>query len=134
MGKFCSNCGNKIDENADVCVKCGVFVKDVKIKNKVPGRGLGIAGMVVGIVGIYYALIIGLVSLSLVLADEILYEERFFFFLLLNFWPIALGFTSFGLSLAAIKKNKLKITIAGFILSIATLSACLVGFLIFMLV
>lgn len=27
MAKFCTNCGNELDDNADVCVKCGAFVK-----------------------------------------------------------------------------------------------------------
>jgi len=27
MSKFCTNCGNELDSNADVCVKCGAFVK-----------------------------------------------------------------------------------------------------------
>ncbi|MCI8330906.1 MAG: zinc-ribbon domain-containing protein [Bacilli bacterium] len=27
MTKFCTNCGNKLDENADVCVKCGILIK-----------------------------------------------------------------------------------------------------------
>lgn len=26
MGKFCTNCGNKLDDQADVCLKCGVMV------------------------------------------------------------------------------------------------------------
>lgn len=26
MAKFCTNCGNELDDNADVCVKCGAFV------------------------------------------------------------------------------------------------------------
>lgn len=27
MTKFCTNCGNELDANADVCVKCGALVK-----------------------------------------------------------------------------------------------------------
>ena len=27
MAKFCSNCGNQVDEKAVVCVKCGVSLK-----------------------------------------------------------------------------------------------------------
>ena len=134
MGKFCSNCGNKIDENADVCIKCGIFVNDFKKFKKSNGKGLGIASMVVGIIGVYYAVIMGLVCLGLIISDEILYEERFLVFTLINFWPIALGSTGLGLSISAIKKNKFKMTTAGLILNIITLSVCLISFLLFMLV
>ncbi len=27
MAKFCTNCGNELDVNADVCVKCGTLLK-----------------------------------------------------------------------------------------------------------
>ena len=29
---YCSNCGNKVDEDAYVCLNCGVILKNVKIK------------------------------------------------------------------------------------------------------
>ena len=29
MSKFCSNCGNEIDNNAVICVKCGVSTNNV---------------------------------------------------------------------------------------------------------
>lgn len=36
MAKFCSNCGNKLDDFADVCLKCGVLVnKSVSNKKSV---------------------------------------------------------------------------------------------------
>ena len=28
MAKYCSNCGNKVDENAYICLKCGVVVNN----------------------------------------------------------------------------------------------------------
>ena len=30
MAKFCSNCGNELDEHADVCLKCGKMVNEKK--------------------------------------------------------------------------------------------------------
>ena len=27
MAKYCSNCGEKVKENQDVCLKCGVSIK-----------------------------------------------------------------------------------------------------------
>ncbi len=34
---YCRNCGNKLDENAYVCVNCGVLV-DNNINNNIPSR------------------------------------------------------------------------------------------------
>lgn len=35
MAKFCTNCGNEVDENADVCVKCGTMLKKNNNNNNV---------------------------------------------------------------------------------------------------
>jgi len=63
---FCHNCGNKVSENAVVCVKCGVALNRKPISptintsyqpvNKKP-IGLGIASMVLGIVGAIFTLL-----------------------------------------------------------------------------
>ena len=63
MDKFCSNCGNKLKDNADICLKCGVIInKDInninqlqKVKNS--GKGISIAGMVLGIISLFITLI-----------------------------------------------------------------------------
>ena len=34
---YCRNCGSKLDENAYVCVNCGVLV-DSNINNSIPSR------------------------------------------------------------------------------------------------
>lgn len=47
--KYCSNCGNELKENADVCIKCGKLLKQ---KN-----GKGIASLVLGIIAILWALL-----------------------------------------------------------------------------
>lgn len=33
MAKFCANCGNELDENADLCLKCGALVSKKETKN-----------------------------------------------------------------------------------------------------
>jgi TM2 domain-containing membrane protein YozV len=54
MPKFCSNCGEKLNENQDVCLKCGVKVKkeekndDPEAKSKIVA---GILGILVGSFG-----------------------------------------------------------------------------------
>ncbi|MBP3300300.1 MAG: zinc-ribbon domain-containing protein [Clostridia bacterium] len=63
---FCPNCGNQIADGSAFCPACGkatnVIVQATPVqpvqygyvKPKVPGRGLGIAGMVLGIIGLVY--------------------------------------------------------------------------------
>lgn len=35
---YCKNCGNKLDDNAYVCVNCGVLVDSNKNNNSIPSR------------------------------------------------------------------------------------------------
>jgi len=35
MAKFCSNCGKEVNENADICLNCGVLVNKVNSKTNV---------------------------------------------------------------------------------------------------
>ncbi len=55
---YCVNCGNKVDENADICLKCGVFLKrDNKVKSvSSPKIGKGIASLVLGIIAVFFCL------------------------------------------------------------------------------
>ena len=68
MTKFCSNCGNEIKENDIYCLNCGVLVQnnnfnqnnlsnDYNINKNIPGKGISIAGMILGIISIVIALI-----------------------------------------------------------------------------
>lgn len=27
MSKFCQNCGNRLNDNADICLNCGIMIK-----------------------------------------------------------------------------------------------------------
>lgn len=130
MGKFCTNCGNKIDENAIVCVKCGVPTDNYPIKKKIPGRGLGIAGMVLGIIGTYYSVIYFIISFIMFISQTYVENEAIMLAIIFNFWPIVIGIVGLCLSIAAIKQNKLKITMAGIILNIATLFISFVGIIL----
>ncbi len=72
---FCTKCGTQLPENAAFCPGCGVSVNPqfqqapqepngqqpayqvyAPVKKKVPGRGFGIASMVLGILGLMTAL------------------------------------------------------------------------------
>lgn len=74
---FCKNCGKELEKGSEFCSKCGTQVNGLKEQDinyqsyppqyyqqynqynavKVPGNGLSIAGMVLGIIALAYALI-----------------------------------------------------------------------------
>lgn len=62
MAKYCSNCGNKVDENAYICLKCGVVVnnnmynQNSNIEDK-GGFGWGALGFFVPMAGLILYLI-----------------------------------------------------------------------------
>lgn len=61
---FCTNCGNKLDENACVCVHCGVIVKNrsenktVRIKKKMDNKTLGIVSAILSIIAMLFSLLL----------------------------------------------------------------------------
>ena len=67
----CPECGKEISDKAYVCPNCGFLLKEIGkygyVKKKIPGKGLGIAGMVLGIIGVVYSpiLIIPIITFSI---------------------------------------------------------------------
>jgi len=54
MAKFCSNCGNQIDEKAEICPKCGVRVMPpVYTEKKSSGISAVLSAIVPGLGQIY---------------------------------------------------------------------------------
>lgn len=57
----CPECGKNISEKAFSCPNCGYPLNEnavdtkISIRSKMPGRGLGIAGMIMGILGVVYS-------------------------------------------------------------------------------
>ena len=150
MTKFCSNCGSEINENADICLNCGVMVNKNNNSNnnnsnsvlsntnynkqKVPGKGLSIAGMVLGIIAAVWALI------SLISIGNIESELTYGFYYVDSSYIIgfAIGYTLFslvpsiiGLILSAFGFRKLKsgINITGLILSIIAFVIAIIEFI-----
>lgn len=138
MAKFCSNCGKEVNENADVCLKCGVMIKKDNIESsnnlnynqnitpkvRVPGKGISIAGMVLGIVATAWAL------LSLLSISEIEYSVSYYYSIS-EIIGYIIGFTLFSLtpsivglilSICGYRKQKSGVNIAGLILNIITLA------------
>ncbi len=80
MVKYCSNCGNEIDEKAEICPKCGVRVKPIPIRFEKKSSGIAaIASFIIpglgqiyngqigkGIVFIIIAIIFGLLMIVLI--------------------------------------------------------------------
>lgn len=42
MPKFCANCGNEIDEKAEICPKCGVRVKQFPVHGEMKSSGIAV--------------------------------------------------------------------------------------------
>ena len=61
---FCINCGNRLDENACVCVNCGVLVRNrsekkvVKPKKKVNTKALGVVSVIFGVISLVFSLML----------------------------------------------------------------------------
>ena len=51
MAKFCSNCGSELNENQDICLKCGVKVN--KSNSNVNTNPNGKSKMAAGLLGIF---------------------------------------------------------------------------------
>lgn len=53
MAKFCSNCGAELNEEQDICLKCGVRVKNTNTNNKVDSNPNAKSKMAAGLLGIF---------------------------------------------------------------------------------
>jgi len=109
MNKYCTNCGNKLQENADICVKCGKFISKTPNNNARVDSGIvySIVGMSLGIIGFLIALFFSLVLTSI--RSELIYEEllvRLFVSIFFTIIPLAPSIPSLILSVMGIKKKK----------------------------
>lgn len=50
----CPECGKEISDQAEVCPHCGYPIRLTFAKKEPRGRGFGIAGLVLGIIGVTY--------------------------------------------------------------------------------
>ncbi|MGN1312543.1 MAG: zinc ribbon domain-containing protein [Bacilli bacterium] len=105
---YCSNCGNKVDENAYVCVHCGVVLKkrsnNIKYNNNVV---FNIISLIISIIAMISSLSLFLIDIS----DVGMYtkiSERIFYGI--GFTSISISLTILSLILALInKKNKVSL-------------------------
>lgn len=57
MAKFCQNCGSELNENQDICLKCGVKIKKENTNNADPNAkskmAAGLLGIFLGAFGVH---------------------------------------------------------------------------------
>ena len=149
MAKFCSNCGKEVNENADVCLKCGVMIKKDNIESsnnlnynqnitpkvRVPGKGMSIAGMVLGIVAVSWVFI-KLLQIGNIERDLSL--NIFSYYTSSAIIGYAIGYTIFSLvpsiiglvlSTLGMKKHKSNSNVAGVLLNIIALAISVIYFI-----
>ena len=64
MSKFCSNCGNELKENADVCLSCGQLINTINNgTSSNQGQALATISVVFGSLGFIISFISSIVGL-----------------------------------------------------------------------
>ena len=118
---YCTNCGNKADESAYICVKCGVIlnkqqelrtnnIKNVK-KNNGSGNATGIISIVFASIAVFLCLCLMTVDISEV-GMYTSFVERLFFGFGFNILPIIITVVSLVLGFVNFKKTCNKVGIA----------------------
>lgn len=117
---FCSNCGNKLNENAYVCVNCGIILKkrsdNVVVKEKKETNVIGILSIVFGSLSLVLSLLLFFHDISSVGMYTEIYE-RVFFALENAIFAILFASVSLILSLVGKRTNYSNIGLALSILS-----------------
>ena len=131
MNKFCTNCGNELNENASFCVKCGVSTNNITTpinKPKTPGKGLGITSMILGIIACFESICSLFIFVCLLIAGEYFlpYEKLAFGFLFLMV-PVTLLIVGGSLGLASMSKAKSGMNLTGVILNAVSLVLCILS-------
>ena len=76
MTKYCSNCGNKVNEEADICLKCGKFITKEEIKKNDKVGPIGVLIIVIGsLIALFFMFIAFLVIIDEAMEDSYEYEE-----------------------------------------------------------
>lgn len=118
---YCINCGNKVDNNAYICVNCGVILKkdNLKVsKKKNSGLTCGIFSIIFGILAFILSFSLFFIDISSVgMYNEII--ERIGYAIGFVLIPFVLMFLS--LIFALIGKNKTKVSYIGLFLALASL-------------
>lgn len=138
MNKFCTNCGEKLNEKAIVCIKCGVATDnyvETKTKVKQPGKGLGIASMILGIVSTWYSFwTLFIFACILISGEYFLIFEKLALGIILLIIPMTLLIIGGTLGISSRNKIKNGINLTGLILNFISLVLCLLSISILSLI
>lgn len=105
---YCTNCGNKVDDKAYVCVNCGVILKNrsdgIRKKVKSNNNFVGIVSLLLGIIAVTSSFSLFLNDISKVGMYTELYERVVYG---VGFASISIFLTVISLIFALVKKSKL---------------------------
>lgn len=107
---YCSNCGNKVDDNAYVCVNCGVILKkreNVKRNKKQNSNVFGIFSLIFSVVAVLSSFSLFFYDISSVGMYTKAYERVIYG---IGFTSISIFLTILSLIFALIKKSNLNKT------------------------
>lgn len=123
---YCSNCGKKVDEKAVICVNCGC-----ELKKRSNGNGKGIASMILGIIGLFYALcaFASLVDIGDAL-DYQTFAYQFGFAIGIILIQGVFSIIAFSLAMVERKSKKTGFNTAGFWLSLVTFVIMAIQFIV----
>lgn len=151
--KFCTNCGEKLEENAVACAKCGTAVKEkeksvpaTQTPEKKPGGGLATASMVLGIIGIIFGVISLIIALAFAayMSEQTGYRlyrafvrdtyqaEKMVASIMIVFLPGILSIIGLPLGIGGHGKGKNGASITGIVLSLITIVICIVDVVMIM--
>lgn len=103
---YCSNCGNKVDEKAYICVNCGVILKknnDVPKKVKKDSNVTGVFSIIFGVIALLISIGLFFIDISNVGMYTEIYEKVSY---AIGFVIIPFIFMILSLIFALIKRNK----------------------------
>ncbi len=107
---YCSNCGNKVDDNAYVCVNCGVILKkreNVKRNKKQNSNVFGMFSLIFSVVAVLSSFSLFFYDISSVGMYTKAYERVIYG---IGFTSISIFLTILSLIFALIKKSNLNKT------------------------
>lgn len=107
---YCSNCGNKVDDNAYICVNCGVILKkreNVKRNKKQNSNVFGMFSLIFSVVAVLSSFSLFFYDISSVGMYTKAYERIIYG---IGFTSISIFLTILSLIFALIKKSNLNKT------------------------
>jgi len=127
---FCQNCGNRVDENAYVCVNCGVFIRNRSnskvVKEKKVNKRIGVIATIFGIFSLMLSMMLYFYDISSVGMYTEIYERILY---TLNYSLFAILFTSVALVFSLIDKRKKTVNV-GLMLSLISFFFIITEFIV----